>query len=124
MSRIAEFRAAELALGKQLAAFEALKNSHELKRELEFDSALTRLLSDYGVDRDDLPGILGLTATGYTPRAPKAAGEKRAVKNHETAKTFHNPHTNETITIKRLTHGTYKQWVAEYGEVIVHTWKV
>lgn len=119
MSKIAEFRAAELALGKQLAAFEALKNDLALKRELEFEGALNRLLEDYGVSRETLVSLLGLA-----PRqeAAKATGGKRKVINQEPAKTFLNPHTGERLTIKRLSHGKYKEWVAKHGEVIVQTW--
>jgi hypothetical protein len=120
MSKIAEFRAAELALGRQLAAFEALKNDTALKRELEFESAMTKLLDQYGVSRSSLAGILGITAASLRETKP-ANGEKRAYAK-QTEKTFKNPHTGETITIKRLSHTTYKQWVEQYGEVVVQMW--
>lgn len=124
MSKIAEFRAAELALGKQLAAFEALKNDHALKRELEFDAALTRLLADYNLDRNSLVSILGLTGSKANVAANSEPREKRVYKKREAPKTFRNPHTGETLTVKRLTHSSYKAWVEQYGEVVVHTWLV
>jgi hypothetical protein len=119
MSKIAEFRAAEIELGKQLAAFEALRNDAALKRELEFEGALNRLLEDYGVSRETLVSLLGLA-----PRQEdsKATSGKRKVIKREPAKTFLNPHTGERLTVKRLSHGTYKEWVEKYGEVIVQTW--
>lgn len=122
MSKIAEFRAAELALGKQLAAFEALKNDIALKRELEFDTAMTKLLAEYGISRGSLAGILGLTAADLRAAKPDDTREKRTYQKREKEKTFVNPHTHETLTIKRLTNTTYKQWVEQYGEVVVQMW--
>lgn len=119
MSKIAEFRAAELELGKQIAALEALRNDAALKRELAFESALNQLLSDFDVSRETLISLLGVA-----PRAdaPKATGGKRKMVNREAAKTFLNPHTGESLTVKRLTNGKYKAWVEQYGAVVVHTW--
>lgn len=119
MSKIAEFRAAELELGKQLAAFEALKNDIALKRELEFEAALTRLMEDYDVSRETVAALLGVEPR---PAEGKATGTKRKVINREPAKTFLNPHTGERITIKRLSHSKYREWAEKYGEVVVHTW--
>lgn len=119
MSKIAEFRAAEIELGKQLAAFEALRNDTALKRELEFEGALNRLLEDYGISRETLVSLLDIA-----PRQEggKASGGKRKPINREPVKTFLNPHTGESLTIKRLSHGTYRAWAEKYGEVTVQTW--
>lgn len=119
MSKIAEFRAAELELGKQLAALEALRNDAGLKLELEFDSALKRLMADYGVSRETVVSLLGVEVQ---PEAAKATGGKRKVVHAEKPKTFLNPHTGERLTIKRLSHSKFKEWVEKYGEVVVHTW--
>jgi len=119
MSKIAEFRAAELELGKQLAAFEELKNDAALKRELEFESALNRLMEDYGVSRETVAALIGLAPQ---IEEGKATGTKRKVINREPAKTFLNPHTGERITIKRLSNSKYREWAEKYGEVVVHTW--
>lgn len=119
MSKIAEFRAAELELGKQIAALEALRNDAALKRELAFETALNNLLAQFDVSRETLVAMLGVT-----PRAdaPKAATGKRKIVNREPAKTFLNPHTGESLTVKRLTNGKYKAWVEKYGAVVVQTW--
>lgn len=119
MSKIAEFRAAELELGKQLAALEALRNDAGLKLEIEFEAALKRLMADYGVSNETVVGLLGVV-----PRQEeiKATSGKRKVINREPAKTFLNPHTGERLTIKRLSHTKYKAWVEKYGAVTVQTW--
>jgi hypothetical protein len=119
MSKIAEFRAAEVELGKQLATLEALRNDAALKLELEFDAALKRLMEDYGVSRETVVSLLGMAPQ---TEGVKATGGKRKVINREPAKTFLNPHTGERLTIKRLSHTKYKAWVEKYGEVIVQTW--
>ncbi|MNF56549.1 hypothetical protein D3C84_380390 [compost metagenome] len=119
MSKIAEFRAAELELGKQIAALEALRNDAALKRELAFESALNNLLTQFDISRETLVGMLGVA-----PRADahKATTGKRKIVNREPAKTFLNPHTGERLTVKRLSHGKYKEWVEKYGAVVVETW--
>lgn len=119
MSKLAELRAAELELGKQLAALEALKNDAGLKLEMEFDSALKRLMADYGVSRETVASLLGM---GVPAGATKATGGAHKVFKGEKPKTFLNPHTGERLTVKRLSHGKYKAWVEQYGAVIVETW--
>jgi hypothetical protein len=149
MFKIAEFRAAEKALAKQLAAFEELKNNAELRRELEFDKALDKFLAEHLMNRAKLQAFL--TMQGFPPRlgapvkaaakavakpAAKAAakpGPKAAAKpakgtrlapNKSPAKVYKNPHNGESITVKRVDHGVLQRWVAEHGKETVDTWLV
>lgn len=120
MSKLAEFRAAEEELGRKLAALEALRNDTELKAEIAFERALTKLLEDHGMDRSKLLSILGADQTQDAPKAKSTNG--RAPQKREIPKTFRNPHTEETITVKRLTNGRYRAWVEQYGEAVVYSW--
>jgi hypothetical protein len=121
MSKLSEFRAAEIELGRQLAALEALRNDAALKREIAFESALTKLLDDFGMTRDTLLDILGASPT-QTTKSYEVPGKNRKVLKAEIPKTFLNPHTGEKLTVKRLSNGRYKEWVAKHGEVIVQSW--
>lgn len=121
MSRLSEFRAAEIELGRQLAALEALRNDAELKREIAFESALTKLLDDFGMTRNTLLDILGASPTQNT-KSYEVPGKARKTLKSEIPKTFINPHTGEKLTVKRLSNGRYKEWVAKHGEVIVQSW--
>lgn len=121
MSKLSEFRAAEIELGRQLAALEALRNDAALKREIAFESALTKLLDDFGMSRNTLLEILGVSST-QTTKSYETPGKARKTLKGEIPKTFLNPHTGEKLTVKRLSNGRYKEWVAKHGEVIVQSW--
>lgn len=83
MFKIAEFRAAEIALNKQLAAFEELKKNPELQREFEFDTALDKFLATHSLNRSKLQAFL--TMQGFPPRVMSAA--KPSTKAPKAAKT-------------------------------------
>ena len=68
MSRLAEFRAAEKALQEQLAQLESLKNDAGLKKEIEFEEKLKKLMDSYGKSLRDVIAILD-----PTPRKAGAA---------------------------------------------------
>jgi hypothetical protein len=121
MSKLSEFRAAEIELGKQLAALEALRNDSALKMEIAFESALTKLLDDFGLSRDTLLDILG-ASPAQAAKSYEVPGKTRKTLKREIPKTFLNPHTGEKITVKRLTNGKYRGWVEKHGEVIVQSW--
>lgn len=120
MSKLAEFRAAERALAKQVTAFEELKNDAELKREIEFDEALAGVLKKFGMSR---PKLLAFLQMELEPESVKTKAGKSGRKVPDFhPKIFTNPHTNESITVKLRTHGTYKEWVGKYGKDVVESW--
>lgn len=85
MFKIAEFRAAEIALNKQLAAFEELKKNPELQREFEFDTALDKFLATHSLNRSKLQAFL--TMQGFPPRVmPAAKPSTKAAKTTKAAK--------------------------------------
>lgn len=144
MFKIAEFRAAEIALNKQQAAFEELKKNPELQREFEFDTALDKFLTTHSLNRSKLQAFL--TMQGFPPRVlapakPQTKTTKAAAKpaakpadkpDRLTAtgrkppkvvgKVYKNPHNGESITVKRVDHGVLQSWVAQYTQETVDTW--
>jgi nucleoid DNA-binding protein len=132
MSKLAEFRDAEKALAMQVAAVEQLRNDPELKRELEFNSALDTLLAQFKISRARLYTML---ASEIAPDAApaekkshqKGAGSFQLSKRRSPVfipKVYRNPHTGEEITVKLRNHSGYKAWVAEHGKVAVESWRV
>lgn len=133
--KIAEFRKAELALAKQIALFEEMKQDPALKKELEFSDKLEEFLQKHGMNRAKLMAFLSMqvsptddlpvkakaeTKAGGVKRGPKV-GFKPVAKP---PRIFVNPHTNERIEVKRIDHGVYKAWIAQYGELEVKNWEV
>jgi hypothetical protein len=128
--KISAYRKAELALAKQIAAFEAMKTDPELRKELDFLGKIDEFLKEHDMTRSKLHQILTMQLSqpgvvshkAGTPKPAKAEAKKHGPYGERPAKVFTNPHTNETITVKRLDHGTLKAWIAEYGSEVVDTW--
>ncbi|MBD1551742.1 histone-like nucleoid-structuring protein, MvaT/MvaU family [Pseudomonas typographi] len=117
MSRLAEFRAAEKALQEQLAQLEALKNDAGLKKEIEFEEKLKKLMDHYGKSLREVIAILDPGKVSSKPvAAPKQTRKPRVVKVYE------NPHTGELIETKGGNHRGLKAWKAEYGAATVESW--
>jgi hypothetical protein len=131
MSRIEQYREAELALAKHVAEVEALKNDPALKKEIEFDTELTKLLNQFGMTRPKLITFLGGAGAPAaavapkkvtSPKAPSKSGKTRKTREFKD-KIYKNPHTGELITVKLVTHGVYKSWIAQYGKEEVESWR-
>lgn len=123
--KIAAYRKAELALAKQVALFEALKVDPELKKELEFNEHLEDFLKLHNMSRSALQAFLTLYGVPKNPShkakdpKPAKAGKKPPISE---GRTYVNPHTNESILVKRKDHGVLMGWIAEHGEAEVDTW--
>ena len=106
MSRLAEFRAAEKALQEQLAQLESLKNDAGLKKEIEFEEKLKKLMDSYGKSLRDVISILD--PKPHKAGAPIAAAPKQL--RARVVKFYHNPHTGELIETKGGNHRGLKAW--------------
>ncbi|WP_447754530.1 histone-like nucleoid-structuring protein, MvaT/MvaU family [Pseudomonas nicosulfuronedens] len=117
MSRLAEFRAAEKALAEQIAYLESLKNDASLKKEIQFESDLKALLSQYGKSLKDVLAILDPDSM-RSSRTVAVKGTKRA----RVLKVYKNPHNGEVVETKGGNHTVLKAWKAQYGASTVESW--
>ncbi|MFK1487547.1 histone-like nucleoid-structuring protein, MvaT/MvaU family [Pseudomonas aeruginosa] len=117
MSRLAEFRAAEIALAEQLAYLESLKNDSGLKREIEFEEKLKGLMAEYSKSLGDIISILD-PAVGSRKGVRAAAPARKA----RATKVYKNPNTGEVVETKGGNHRVLKAWKAEYGNDAVESW--
>lgn len=119
MSKLAEFRAAERALAEQLAHLESLKNDAGLKKEIEFEEELKRLLNQYGKSLRDVIAILDPQSYRAQPGRSRAEqGARRA----RATKVYKNPHTGEVVETKGGNHKVLKAWKQEHGNDVVEGW--
>jgi hypothetical protein len=84
-SRLTEFWKLEQQLAAQLAELETLKNYSGLKKEIEFETKLRGLLSQYGYSLREIVGILdsqaGKARKGAPVVADKTNRKARSVKS-------------------------------------------
>ncbi|TWI52562.1 hypothetical protein IQ22_03332 [Pseudomonas duriflava] len=120
MSKLAEFRAAEEQLRAQLQLLESLKKDESLQREIEFESKLQELMSEYG---KNLADIIEIIDPAYS-RKPKGlvAHPEKASRRTRTVKTYKHPETGEVIETKGGNHKVLKAWKAEHGADVVEGW--
>ncbi|MBA6136051.1 MULTISPECIES: histone-like nucleoid-structuring protein, MvaT/MvaU family [Pseudomonas] len=119
MSRLAEFRELEQKLAQQLAELEAMKGSSELKAEIEFETKLRDLLSQYGYSLRDIINLLDPQASR---RSAVPAVAEKAPRRPRQLKRYKNPNTGEVIETKGGNHTQLKQWKSEFGASVVEGW--
>jgi hypothetical protein len=119
MSKLAEFKALEAQLAAQLKQLDELKNDGELKREIEFEEKLRKLMAEYDVS---LKGIIALldpqARVGMAAPASAASGRRR----QRQVKVYKNPVTGEVVETKGGNHKVLKAWKEQYGAEKVEGW--
>lgn len=116
MSKLAEFKALEAKLAEQIKQLDALKNDEALKREIEFEEKLRKLMADYGMN---LRGIIDL----LDPQAGRGAvSVERGARRQRQTKVYKNPNTGEVVETKGGNHKVLKAWKEQYGAEAVDSW--
>ncbi|WP_160105683.1 histone-like nucleoid-structuring protein, MvaT/MvaU family [Pseudomonas izuensis] len=119
MSRLAEYRKLELQLASQTAALENMKKDAGLQKEMEFETKLRKLLSEYGRSLPDVIALLDPQAG----RRKGAAAPSRATRRPREVKVYKHPETGETVETKGGNHRLLKQWKLKHGAEKVETWR-
>ncbi|TVT85217.1 histone-like nucleoid-structuring protein, MvaT/MvaU family [Pseudomonas sp. H3(2019)] len=119
MSKLAEYRQLEKHLAEQLQALEAMKGNDGLKKEIEFETKLRKLLEHYGFS---LKHIINILEPQTTTRRPNGAPAVTTRKPRE-LKVYKNPNTGEVIETKGGNHKALKEWKAKHGANVVEGWR-
>jgi mevalonate kinase len=122
MSRLAEFRALEQQLAQQLAELENLKNDEGLKREVEFEEKLYKLLEEYGFTLKHIIAILDPDRAVGAKISGSATGAERRTRRARQLKRYKNPDSGEVVETKGGNHKVLKEWKAQYGAQMVESW--
>ncbi len=118
MSKLAEFRQLEKHLAEQLQALEVLKGDDGLKKEIEFETKLRKLLDHYAFS---LKQIIDLMDPQTTNRRPSAVSTGRTRRPRE-LRIYKNPNTGEVLETKGGNHKALKEWKAKHGTDVVEGW--
>ncbi|EPN30042.1 MULTISPECIES: histone-like nucleoid-structuring protein, MvaT/MvaU family [Pseudomonas] len=118
MSKLAEYRQLEKHLAEQLRALESMKGDEGLKKEIEFESKLRKLLDQYGFSLKHIVNLLDPKAPARSTIAEKPAGTRKP----RDLKVYKNPNTGEVIETKGGNHRALKEWKAEHGADVVEGW--
>ncbi|EJN34384.1 histone-like nucleoid-structuring protein, MvaT/MvaU family [Pseudomonas sp. GM80] len=120
MSRLAEYRKLEQQLASQMAELESMKNDSGLQKEIEFETKLRKLLSEYG---RSLPDVISLLDPQAGRRKGKGVEPARATRRPREVKVYKHPETGETVETKGGNHRLLKQWKQKHGADKVETWR-
>lgn len=113
MSRLAEFRALEQQLARQIQDLEILKNDPVLQKSIEFESKLKKLMSQYN---QDLRSVIVILDPNVSLRASADGGSEKKQRKARVLKRYKNPESGEVIETKGGNHKILKQWQQTYGD--------
>ncbi|PHN59212.1 histone-like nucleoid-structuring protein, MvaT/MvaU family [Pseudomonas viridiflava] len=118
MSKLAEYRQLEKHLAEQLQALEKMKGDDGLKKEIEFETKLRKLLEHYGFSLKHIVNLLDPQASARGQIFDKPAGARKP----RELKVYKNPNTGEVIETKGGNHRALKEWKAKHGADVVEGW--
>ncbi len=96
MSKLAEYRQLEKHLAEQLQALEKMKGDDGLKKEVEFETKLRKLLEHYGFSLKHIVNLLDPQVSARGKISDKHAGTRKP----RVLKVYKNPNTGEVIEPK------------------------
>jgi len=116
MSKLDQYYSAKKALEEITAQLDQLQSDPELKKALEFQEKLQKLMADYGKDENDVLKVLGINPAAAKAPGRRASGAKRPLK------TYKNPHTGEVVQTRGGNHKVLNAWRQQYGKDAVDSW--
>ncbi|WP_122687986.1 histone-like nucleoid-structuring protein, MvaT/MvaU family [Pseudomonas viridiflava] len=118
MSKLAEYRQLEKHLAEHIQTLETMKSNERLKKEIEFETKLRKLLERKGFSLKHIINLLDPKAPGLDASAEKTGGTRKP----SDLKVYENPNTGEIIETKGGNQKALKAWKAEYGADAVDGW--
>ena len=119
MSMLQEYRQIKETIRDLTERLNSLSNDDKLKKELEFEEKLSKLMEQYGKGQKDVIALLDpqnkLSTSSKTASAP-------VVKRARKVKQYKNPKTGDIIETKGGNHKTLKAWKEQYGAETVEGW--
>lgn len=117
MSLINEYRITEQAIKELQARLASLQQDGRMKAEIEFDTKLRGLMSEYNKSLRDVVNLLDPQA-----KTPKSKSQQTSGRKERQLKRYLNPNTNEVVETKGGNHKVLKEWKGQYGSDVVESW--
>ncbi|MBB1487460.1 histone-like nucleoid-structuring protein, MvaT/MvaU family [Oceanospirillum sediminis] len=114
---INEYRQKEKLLRQLQEELSALSEREDLKKELEFKSAIDEVLAKFGKTEADLLELFAKSESA------EAAPEQKARRKRTPSK-YKNPETGEVIEVRGGRQKNYQDWIEQYGKERVQSWKI
>jgi DNA-binding protein H-NS len=114
-ANVSEFIEVERQLKELMQQRDALASDESLKGKVAALKTIVETMESAGLTPEDVANHLGIGRL-----QPLKAGYN--AKNPRTVKEYVNPHTSEVFSGKKVS-GKLKDWIAEYGEQEVETWR-
>lgn len=89
-----------------------------MKKEIEFETKLRKLLEYYGFSLKHIINIL----EPHTMARRQAAAPAASTRKPRELKVYKNPNTGEVIETKGGNHKALKEWKAKHGANVVEGW--
>lgn len=119
MSLINQYRSTEEQIKALQDQLESLKSNEDLQKEIEFETELKSLMTEYQKSLRDVIAIIDPTiSTGQV----KISGSPKVTRKPRQIKVYKNPHTGEVIETKGGNHKGLKAWKEQYGVDEVASW--
>ncbi|HBO0101828.1 TPA: histone-like nucleoid-structuring protein, MvaT/MvaU family [Pseudomonas aeruginosa] len=117
MSLINEYRITEQAIKDLQARLTNLQQDGRMKAELEFDTKLRALMSEYNKSLRDVINLLDPQAQNRSSKTQPTSGRRE-----RQLKRYLNPNTNEVVETKGGNHKILKEWKTQFGADVVESW--
>ncbi len=115
MSKLDQYYSAKKALEEISAQLDQLQSDPELKKALEFQEKLQKLMTEYSKDENDVLQVLGINPSAKAA-VRRTTGAKRPLK------TYKNPNTGEVVKTRGGNHKVLNAWRQQYGKDKVDSW--
>ncbi|MCY4125140.1 MAG: DNA binding protein, partial [Pseudomonas sp.] len=89
----------------------------QMKAELEFDTKLRALMSEYNKSLRDVINLLDPQAQNRSSKTQPNSGRRE-----RQLKRYLNPNTNEVVETKGGNHKILKEWKTQFGADVVESW--
>ncbi len=117
MSLINEYRSTEQSIKELQARLANLQQDDRMKAELEFDTKLRSLMSEYNKSLRDIITLLDPQSQNRNSKPQLTSGRRQ-----RQLKRYLNPNTNEVVETKGGNNKILKQWKSQFGANIVESW--
>lgn len=121
MAKINDYYQKKQLMEKLTEELHQLEQDNSLKRELEFEEKVRKLMKEYDKSSKDVLQVLGAidpSISGAKTDSTVGTRPKRPLK------TYKNPNTGEIVKTRGGNHKTLNEWREKYGKEKVQSWQL